>query len=98
MRHLTIGIVDYEVGNLASIQYALNALEYRCLVSTKAEALKQANLLLLPGVGAFPYAMKNLRRNGLDQFICEQATQGKLIVGFLRSFYIRNEYMQEKYW
>ena len=57
MRALTVGIVDYGVGNHASVWRALHALGYRCRVSSEPEVLSDTDLLLLPGVGAFPPAM-----------------------------------------
>jgi glutamine amidotransferase len=81
MSRLTIGIVDYEVGNLASIWHALHALDVRCRIGSDADVLGQTDLLLLPGVGAFPHAMRGLHAKGLNHFICEQARQGKPVVG-----------------
>lgn len=81
MSKLTIGIVDYEVGNLASIRHALHALDYRHRVSSDPEVLDQTDLLLLPGVGAFPHAMKSLHVRGLDHFVRERARHGKPVVG-----------------
>lgn len=81
MSRLTIGIVDYEVGNLASIRHALHALDYRCRISADADTLDQADLLLLPGVGAFPHAMRSLHAKGLDHFIRDQARLGKPVIG-----------------
>jgi glutamine amidotransferase len=81
MSRPTIGVVDYEVGNLASIRHTLHALGYRCRISADAGVLDQTDLLLLPGVGAFPHAMKSLHAKGLDHFIRDQVRLGKPIVG-----------------
>jgi imidazole glycerol phosphate synthase glutamine amidotransferase subunit len=81
MSKLTIGIVDYDVGNLASVRHTLQALGYRHRVSCDPEALDQTDLVLLPGVGAFPHAMKSLHVRGLDQFIRDRARHGKPVVG-----------------
>lgn len=78
---ITIGIVDYGVGNLNSVRHSLHALGYRCRIGTNTESLVTADLLLLPGVGAFPTAMQALHRQGLVDFVCEQAHQGKPVLG-----------------
>lgn len=81
MRRLTIGIVDYGVGNLASIRHTLHALDYRCRISSEPAVLDETDVLLLPGVGAYPYAMQCLREKGLDAYIQNQARTGKPIIG-----------------
>jgi imidazole glycerol-phosphate synthase subunit HisH len=81
MRPPTIGIVDYGVGNLASVWHALHALGLRCRVSGDQEVLGRTDLLLLPGVGAFPTAMQALRQHGLDAYLQDQAAGGKPILG-----------------
>ncbi|WP_421956087.1 imidazole glycerol phosphate synthase subunit HisH [Polaromonas sp.] len=81
MRPPTIGIVDYGVGNLASVWHALHALGYRCRVSRDPQTLDQADLLLLPGVGAFPVAMAALHRHGLAGYLQAQAREGRPILG-----------------
>ncbi|MFJ3044290.1 imidazole glycerol phosphate synthase subunit HisH [Herbaspirillum chlorophenolicum] len=81
MSRATIGILDYEVGNLASVRHALHSLDYRCRISADPETLDQTDLLLLPGVGAFPHAMKSLAARGLDHFLRERARRGKPVLG-----------------
>lgn len=81
MRRLTIGIVDYGVGNLASIRHALHALDYRCRASSQPTELDKTDLLLLPGVGAYPHAMRCLRKKRLDVYVQNQARTGKPIIG-----------------
>jgi imidazole glycerol-phosphate synthase subunit HisH len=78
---LTVGIVDYGVGNHASVWRALHLLGYRCRVSSEPEVLSQTDLLLLPGVGAFPAAMAALHRHNLVDYLQQQARLGKPIVG-----------------
>lgn len=81
MTRLTIGIVDYGVGNLASVRHALHTMGYRCRIAGNSEALAQSDLLLLPGVGAFPTAMQALHAYGLTDFVRQQAFDGKPVVG-----------------
>lgn len=81
MKRRTIGIVDYGVGNHASVWRALHSLGYRCRVSSEPEVLSQTDLLLLPGVGAFPTAMEALHRHDLVGYLQEQARADRPIVG-----------------
>jgi imidazole glycerol-phosphate synthase subunit HisH len=81
MTRLTIGIVDYGVGNLASVRHALRSMGYRSRSSSDREILGAADLLLLPGVGAFPAAMQALHTMKLVDFIRQQAGAGKPVLG-----------------
>jgi imidazole glycerol-phosphate synthase subunit HisH len=77
----TIGIVDYGAGNLSSVQHALHMLGHRCRISGDTEVLDGCNLLLLPGVGAFPRAMENLIASGLDRYVVEAARNDRPLLG-----------------
>ncbi|MCX8477976.1 MAG: imidazole glycerol phosphate synthase subunit HisH [Sphingomonas sp.] len=77
----TIGIVDYGVGNHASVWRGLHALGYRCRVSADPEILSETDLLMLPGVGAFSAAMEALHRHDLVGYLKSQSVAGKPIVG-----------------
>ena len=76
-----IAIIDYGVGNLFSLASSLNAIGQECVDTADAEALKAAERIILPGVGAFGDAAAKLRQNGLDQFVCHQAASGKPLLG-----------------
>lgn len=80
-RKRIIGIVDYGVGNHASVVQALRAIGYRCRVSRDHTELAESDLLLLPGVGAFPAAMSALHELGLVQLIQRQVHANQPIVG-----------------
>lgn len=81
MSKLTVGVVDYGVGNHSSVRRTLNFLGLRCCISADQALLKPCDLLLLPGVGAFRPAMQALESRGLDVFIVEQAEHQKPILG-----------------
>lgn len=81
MRQPTIGIVDYGVGNLASVWHALHALQFRCRISSDPATLSACDLLLLPGVGAFPAAMAALHRTDLVVYLQSEARRGRPMVG-----------------
>ena len=76
-----IGIIDYGVGNLFSLQSSFRAIGEEAFVSGSAEELAKADRLVLPGVGAFEDAAAKLRASGLDVFVREQAASGKPLLG-----------------
>lgn len=74
-----ITIIDYGAGNLFSVQNALNFLGVENNISSKVEDIISADKLILPGVGAFPDAMKMLDEAGLTEVIKEQAKKKALM-------------------
>lgn len=60
-----IGIIDYGLGNLASVLGAVEKIGHQGFISSSPDALAQADKLILPGVGAFGDGMDNLRARGL---------------------------------
>ncbi len=67
-----IAIIDYGAGNLFSVQNALNFLGIENKVTKDPEEIRNADKLILPGVGAFPDAMRMLYEAGLVDVIKEQ--------------------------
>ena len=76
-----IAIVDYGVGNLFSLNCSLAAIGAEVTVTSNPEVLRNADHILLPGVGAFGDAAQKLRSNGLDQILVQLARQGKPLLG-----------------
>ena len=76
-----VGIIDYGVGNLFSLQSSFKAIGVEAFVSGDAAELAKADRLVLPGVGAFEDAAGKLRASGLDAFVREQAAAGKPLLG-----------------
>ena len=76
-----IGIIDYGVGNLFSLKSSFEAIGEEVFVSGDKEELRKAQGLILPGVGAFEDAIRKLRENGLDEFVKDQASRGKPLMG-----------------
>ncbi|MDQ0340852.1 glutamine amidotransferase [Caldalkalibacillus uzonensis] len=76
-----IAIIDYGMGNLHSVSKALERIGYAYKVTSDRQDLEQADGLILPGVGAFPDAMKELERLGLDAVIGRLAGEGKPLLG-----------------
>ena len=61
-----VAIIDYGVGNLFSLKSSFAAIGQEAVVTADAEELKQADRLILPGVGAFRDAAEKLHRSGMD--------------------------------
>jgi len=76
-----ITIIDYGLGNLGSVANVLSKLSIPYQISAEIEAIQQASVLILPGVGAAGEGMKNLKRKGLDKLILEQVKKGTPILG-----------------
>lgn len=74
-----IGIIDYGAGNLFSLKNALDFLQLKNVITSSAEEIKAADRLILPGVGAFPDAMRMLDRSGLTSTIVEEAGKKPLL-------------------
>ena len=62
---LNLGLIDYGMGNLHSVEKCLERLDQRCSLIQHAEDLDGIDALILPGVGAFDPAMANLRASPL---------------------------------
>lgn len=76
-----IVIIDYGMGNLSSVKNALNFLELENKISSDEEEIRNANGLILPGVGAFPDAMETIERLSLDKIIKEEVANNKPLLG-----------------
>ena len=76
-----IGVVDYGMGNRRSVEKALEHVGARALLTADHAALKTADALVVPGVGAFPKGMASLRERGLDELIRVRAAAGTPILG-----------------
>ena len=76
-----IGIIDYGVGNLFSLQASCKAVGQDVFVSGDGAELQKADRLILPGVGAFPDAVKKLNDTGMADFVREQAAKGTPLLG-----------------
>jgi imidazole glycerol-phosphate synthase subunit HisH len=66
---MKIVIIDYGAGNIQSIQYALQRLGYKGVLSNDIEEIQKADKIIFPGVGEASSAMKKLRESGLDKII-----------------------------
>lgn len=76
-----IAIIDYDAGNLKSVEKALVSLGEDCVVTRDAETILGADKVILPGVGAFGDAMEKLQRFGLVEVIRKVAVAGTPFLG-----------------
>ena len=76
-----IAIVDYGMGNRRSVEKALEHVGAPSLISADHDAIRGADGVILPGVGAFPEAMRNVAALGLDELLRERAAAGVPLLG-----------------
>lgn len=74
-----IAIIDYGAGNLFSVKNALDYLGEANTISSDADEIRRADALILPGVGAFPDAMRKLNASGLVSVLKEEAEKKPLL-------------------
>ena len=76
-----IAIADYGMGNRRSVEKALEHVGARSVISADHDVIRRAHAIILPGVGAFPEAMRNLDRSGLGEVLIERAQAGVPLLG-----------------
>ena len=74
-------VIDYDAGNLKSVEKALHFLGQECSVTREADEILRADRVILPGVGAFGDAMKQLKKYELDKVIREVTAKGTPFLG-----------------
>ena len=75
------GIVDYNAGNITSVERALNFLGAPYILSKNPPDLTECSRIIFPGVGDAAYAMRELKKSGFDLFLKEWAESGKKLAG-----------------
>ena len=76
-----IAIIDYGVGNLFSLSNSFAAVGADAEVTSDPKKIKDAEKIILPGVGAFEDAAAKLRESGLDRVVLDEAAKGKDLLG-----------------
>ncbi len=76
-----IAILDYDAGNIKSVEKALQFLGEEAIITDDRDTILSADRAVLPGVGAFGIAMDKLRSRGLDKVIYEFTASGKPFLG-----------------
>ena len=90
-----IAIVDYGIGNLRSVERALLHAGARPKLTSAWDDLAAANGLVLPGVGAFAPALRELERGGLGRKLVELARKGKPVLGVCLGYQLLFEESEE---
>jgi glutamine amidotransferase len=76
-----VAIIDYGVGNLRSVEKAFAATGCTAVVSSEEQVLREAERLVLPGVGAFGACMNKLIAHGFDELVRERVAAGTPLLG-----------------
>ena len=76
-----VGIIDYGVGNLFSLQSSLAYIGEKAIVTKDQTQLAACDHILLPGVGAFGDAAKKLKESGMQEIILQEVAAGKPLLG-----------------
>jgi imidazole glycerol-phosphate synthase subunit HisH len=76
-----IAILNYGMGNLRSVEKALEHVGVAATITSDAGEAREADGVILPGVGAFPRAMERVREVGLDELVAERRRAGVPILG-----------------
>lgn len=76
-----ISIIDYDAGNLKSVEKALQFLGQECVITRDFHEIEKADKVILPGVGSFGDAMSQLKKFELDKVIHEVAAEQKPFLG-----------------
>ena len=90
-----IGIIDYRMGNLRSVQKAFEHVGAEATILSCPDQLSQINRLVLPGVGAFADGMNHLREGGWIEGIRDFVGQGKPFLGICLGMQLLFEGSQE---
>jgi len=90
-----IGIVDYGMGNRRSVQKAFERVGAQVVVSRDGDELNACDGLVVPGVGSFPLAMRNLRELGLADVIRSWAGDGAPLLGICLGMQVLFDFSEE---
>jgi glutamine amidotransferase len=90
-----IGIIDYNMGNLASVVNAFVKIDANAKVIQNPDEIKKFDKIILPGVGAFGDAMEHLEKNGMKEAILDFAKSGKYMLGICLGMQLLFEKSQE---
>jgi imidazole glycerol-phosphate synthase subunit HisH len=94
-RTTRIGLVDYGMGNRRSVQKALEHVGAEVAVTGDADVLHDCGGLVVPGVGAFPEAMRRLHGLGLPDFLRSRAADGVPVLGICLGMQVLLERSEE---
>lgn len=72
-----VAIINYGLGNLASVKKALNAISVDCIITDNPSEIRNSRAIILPGVGSFQQGMRNLNKNGLSEILTDEVINNK---------------------
>lgn len=90
-----IGIIDYNAGNIKSVERALAFLKAPFVLSKNPKDLEKCDKLIFPGVGEAKYAMEQLKLSGFDSFLRDSVQAGKSLIGICLGSQIIFEHSEE---
>jgi imidazole glycerol-phosphate synthase subunit HisH len=91
----SIAILDYGMGNLRSVEKALERVGAEVRVTSDPDVARDADGVILPGVGAFPAAMRRVRELGLDALVAERLATGVPVLGICLGLQLLFEHSTE---
>ncbi len=91
-------IIDYGLGNLASIQNMLDVIGENAIITSDADQIKKSDRLILPGVGAFDAVMKFLSERQLISVIKTETDSGKPLLGICLGMQLLGRKSEEGKW
>ncbi len=90
-----IGIIDYNAGNITSVERALKFLNAEFVLSKNPAALEKCDKIIFPGVGDAAYAMEQLKKTGFDIFLKDFVKSGNKLAGFCLGAQIIFDFSEE---
>ena len=90
-----IGIVDYNAGNIKSVERSLLALGIDYKISKNPKELENVDRVIFPGVGEAAFAMEQLQKSGFDSFLKDFAASGKPLLGICLGSQVIFDYSEE---
>lgn len=90
-----VGIIDYNLGNLFSVCQACKEVGIQIVMCKEAGDLKSLDAFILPGVGSFREAMKNMRNSGMDTALVTEVKKGKPLFGICLGLQLLFEVSEE---
>ena len=88
-------IIDYDAGNLRSVQRACHEVGGLAKISKDSRDFRDASRIIFPGVGAAGAAMRSIRKHGIDQMLVESFETGKPILGICMGLQISLTHSEE---
>ena len=90
-----IAVIDYEAGNLRSVEKALQFIGAEVSVTSDRQAIEKADAVILPGVGAYADCMNSLTKTGMDRVVRDTVQSGKPFLGICLGLQLLFEYSEE---